>query len=45
VIDDPPVPDRYTAIETADGDLVVFDAEHEDAWIQVDDATCLSQVR
>ncbi len=44
-IDDPPVPERYTAIETDDGDLVVFDAEAEDAWIQSADATCLTQVR
>ncbi|WP_227132437.1 DUF7331 family protein [Halorubellus salinus] len=44
-IDDPPVPERYTAIETDDGDLVVFDAEDEDAWIQAADATCLTELR
>lgn len=44
-IDDPPVPQRYTAIQTEDGGLVVFDAEDEDAWIQADDGTSLSQVR
>ena len=44
-MDDPPVPERYTAIETDDGDLVVFDAEDEDAWIQTDDATCLTELR
>ena len=44
-IDNPPVPNRYTAIETDGGDLVVFDAEAEDAWIQTTDATCLTQLR
>jgi hypothetical protein len=40
-----PVPDRYAAVETDDGDLVVFDAEDADAWIQSTNATCLSQLR
>jgi hypothetical protein len=42
---DAPVPERYTAIETDDGDLVVFDAECDDAWIQSADATRLTDVR
>jgi hypothetical protein len=42
---DAPVPERYTAVETGDGDLVVFDAEHDDAWIQAADAVCLTEVR
>ncbi|MFC6952001.1 DUF7331 family protein [Halorubellus litoreus] len=44
-IDDAPVAERYTAIETDDGDLVVFDAKAEDAWIQATDATCLPRLR
>jgi len=40
-----PVPERYAAVETDDGDLVVFDAEDADAWIQSSDATCLTDLR
>jgi hypothetical protein len=44
-IDDSPVKDRYTAITTADGELVLFDAEKDEAWIQTSNATCLTQTR
>lgn len=40
-----PVSNRYAAVETDDGDLVVFDAEDADAWIQSSDATCLTDLR
>jgi len=43
--DGAPVSNRYAAVETDDGDLVVFDAEDADAWIQSSSATCLTDLR
>jgi hypothetical protein len=43
--DDSPVAERYTAIRTEDDELVVFDAERDDAWIQAANATCLTEAR
>lgn len=44
---DAPVPERYTAIQNEDGDLILFDAENDDddAWIQATEATCLTDAR
>ena len=39
------IPDRYAAIETGAGDLVVFDVEGDDAWIQTSYSTALSEIR
>ncbi|NHN42037.1 hypothetical protein G9C85_10405 [Halorubellus sp. JP-L1] len=40
-----PVPNRYAAIETGEGDVVVFDAEADDAWIQTSRSIALSNLR
>jgi len=31
-----PVPDRYAALETGDGDVVIYDRETPSAWLQSD---------
>jgi hypothetical protein len=40
--DEPPVPPTFAAIELADGDLVVYDAENHRAWLQSTHAVSLA---
>lgn len=44
-LQDSPVVDRYAAIKTGDDELVVFDAQNDDAWIQSSAACCITTIR
>lgn len=39
------VPARYTSLTLPDGDLVIYDRQDEQRWVQSDDAVSLTEVR
>ncbi len=40
-----PVPERYASIALPDGDLVIYDRDDTDGWIQSDDPLATGAMR